>query len=317
MTPFKEKLNKELGESSFFTKELQVTILQKAQQPSKKQRHWQYPFVLASATMIMLFFIIIGPWTTTNTSKQATIDEIAKNEAVKQFTTASNWQDDTFKAGRVGWIFGQQEFQQGQETELLQQVLQHAELSEKHEHYRTFRDVWLQFENGQIAKLKMQIEDEQLAFIDMDTNLFYKVDAMGVDQFPSKSFEDDSFISNNFFSFLLCLTVVTWLVEKVVRKVFDIQKGPKYVSQAHKRASIIFSVVNCMVLLTLLVTGWVIYIGATIAIVFSLVFSNIVMDYYYGREEKRHYVSIAMTMVGIPFLIAFFYFFRYKFWMKE
>ena len=306
MTPFKDKLNKELGESSFFTKELQETILQKAQRPPKKKKHWQYPVVLVSATVIVLFFIIIGPWTTTNTSKQVTIEEIAKNEAVKQFTSASNWKDDTFGAGRIGWIFGQQEFQQGKETELLQQVLQHAVLSEKHEYYRTFRDVWLQFENGQIAKLKMQVKDEQLAFIDMDTNLFYKVDTVGEAKFTSISFEDDNFDSNLLLVFMLSFILLVWIVEKVVRKVFNIQKGEKYVSRAHKRAMIIINIINPIIILIAMINGWFIYMGVTLAIIFSLSFSNIAIDYYYGREEKRHYVTIARMLVGITFFILFF-----------
>ncbi|KOS69706.1 hypothetical protein AEA09_02750 [Lysinibacillus contaminans] len=217
-----------------------------------------------------------------------------------------NWRDDTFAAGRIGWIFGQQEFQQGKETELLQQVLQHAVLSEKHEYYRNFRDVWLQFENGQIAKLKMQVEDEQLVFIDMDTNLFYKVDAVGAAKFTSISIEDDSLDSNLLLVFMLSFILLVWIVEKVVRKVFNIQKGEKYVSKAHKRATIIISIVNSIIVLVSLINGWLIYKGVILAIIFSLTFSNIAIDYYYGREEKRHYVTIARMLVGIPFFILFF-----------
>lgn len=307
MTPFKGKLNKELGEAPLFTRELQEEILQKVQQPSKKQRHWQYPLVLVSATAIMLFFIIIGPWTTTNTSKQVTIEEIAKNEVVTQFTSASNWKDDTFKAGRIGWIFGQQEFEKGKETELLQQFLQHAVLSEKDEYYRTFRDVWLQFENGQIAKLKMQVKDEQLAFIDMDTNLFYKVDTVGAAKFTSISFEEDSFSSDWILIFLVSSFLVAWMVERVVRKVFDIQKGPKYVSQAHKRVTVIFSVVKFIIMFILIINEWIIYKGASFTLIICMIFSDVVIDYYYGREEKRHYVTISRVVVGIPFFIILFF----------
>lgn len=307
MTLFKEKLNKELGESSFFTKQLKKSILQNSHQPQKKKRHWQYPLVLVSATAIVLFFIIIGPWATTNTSKQAAIDEIANNEAVKQFTSSLNWKDKTFEAGRIGWVLGQQEFQQGKETEVLQQVLQHAELSEKQDSYIPFRDVWLQFENGQIAKLKMQMDDEQLAFIDMETNYFYKVDSEGAAKFYSLSFEDDRFNSDRILILLVSLFIVAWIVEKVVRKAFNIQKMGKYASPMHKRTTIIFTVVEAILLLILLIKGWLIFKGVAFAIIICLIIFDILIEYYYGREEKRHYVAIARTMVSIPIFMLFFF----------
>ena len=307
MTPFKEKLHKELGESTYFTKELQATILQKAQQLPKKKRHWQYPVVLASMSAIILFFIIIGPWNTTNTSKQMTVDEIAKNIVVKQFSSAANWKDRTFEAGRIGWVFGQQEFRQGKETKLLQQVLQHADLDERPEYYSTFRDVWLQFENGQTAKLKMLMKDEQLAFIDMKTNNYYKVDSVGTATFYSLAFENDRFNSDWLLILLLSLLVVAWIAENVVRKVFDIPKDPKYVSHKHKRTTIIFSVIKGIILLFLLIKGWIMFKVVTFAFIIGLPFLDIVIDYYYGQEEKRHYVTIARTMVGIVFLMIFFF----------
>lgn len=306
MTPFKEKLNKELGQDSLFTQELQEEILRKVQQPSKKKRHWQYPLVLVSATAIMLFLIIIGPWSTTNKSKQVTIDEIAKNESVKQFAFAVNWKDKTFEAGRIGWVWGQQEFRQGKETELLLQVLQHAELSEMQEYYSTFRDVWLQFENGQIAKLKMLMKDEELAYIDMKTNNFYKVDSVGTAKFYSLTFEDDGFNSDWLLILLLSLLAVAWIAENIVRKVFDIPKDPKYVSHKHKRTTIIFSVIKGIILLILLIKGWIIFKVVAFAII-GLPFLDIVVDYYYGREEKRHYVTIVRTIVGIISLTLFFF----------
>lgn len=310
MTPFKGKLDKELGEAPLFTRELQAEILHKAQQPIKKQRHWQYPFVLVSTTAILLFFIIIGPWTTTNNSKQATIDEIASNEAVKQFATAPNWREDTFTAGRIGWVFGQLEFQQGTETELIGRILQQAELSEKNEDYNAFRDVWLQFENGQIAKLKMQHDDEQLAFIDVNTDLFYKIDAVDTTKFFSLTFEDDSLSSSLFFTFIMSFYLVGWIVEKVVRNIFNIHKEPKYVSRGHKRATIIFNIAYALILLVSLMGGWFIYYGVAFALIVSVFLSSIMIEYYYGREEKRHYVSIAMTVTGAISLLIFFFHFE-------
>ncbi|MFJ7953128.1 hypothetical protein ACIQZG_16560 [Lysinibacillus sp. NPDC096418] len=306
MTPFKEKLNKELGESSYFTKELQATILQKAQQPPKKKRHWQYPVVLASMSAIVLFFIITGPWITINPSKQATLNEIARMETVKQFGIAWNWEDDSFKAGRVGWIFDQEGFQHGQETELLEQVLHHAELSEKDTRYSPFRDVWVQFEDGQIAKLKMQSKNEQLAFIDINTDLFYKVDDVVAGEFLVffNSFEQDDLLSNWIFIFLLGLLLLRWIVEIVVRKIFNIQKGPKYISRGHQLATIICSVIYGLIVIVFIIKGWLIYYSVILGIFIMVAFSNIAIDFYYGREEKRHYVTIATAIfVGISLII--------------
>ena len=312
MTPFKEKLNKELGESSFFTKELQETILQKAQKPSKKKRHWQYPVVLASMSAIILFFIIIGPWNTINPSKQATLNEIAQMEAVKQFSVSWNWEEDSFKAGRVGWIFDQEEFQQGHETELLERVLRHAELSEKDEQYSPFRDVWLQFENGQITKLKMQSKDEQLAFMDIDTELFYKVDDEVAAEFIMlfNSFDSNDLHSNLMFIFIMSLFLLRWLVEIVVRKIFNIKQKPKYISRNHQLVTTICSIMYGILIIIFIIKGWFLYYGGFLGILIMAVLSFIAIDFYYGREEKRHYVTIASAIASITLLILFLFFLK-------
>lgn len=298
MTPFKEQLDKELGESSFFTKELQTTILQNAQQPLKKKRHWQYPVVLTSVLAILLFFIIIGPWVTVNQSLQ-TLNEMDKVQAVHQFSMEWNWEEDSFKAGRVGWVLGQKDFRRGQETKLLEQVLQHAQLSEQDSEYRSFRDIWIQFEDGQIAKLKMKSRDDQLAFIDIHTGLFYKVDDRVSAEFLAifNSFEQENLFSNWFFLIFFGLLFFRWIVERVVRKVFHIQKEPKYITRGHQFASIIANVAYIFIMLGCIIKGWLFYYVVFIGILFSVSLSKIVIDYYYGREEKRHYLAIADILI--------------------
>lgn len=307
MTPFKEKLNKELGESPFFTNELQATILQKAQQPPKKKRYWQYPVIITSMSAIILLFIIIGPWNTINPSKQATLIEIARMEAVKEFGVAWNWEDDSFKAGRVGWVFDQEDFQQGQETELLEQILQHAELSEEDARYTPFRDVWVQFENGQIAKLKMKSKNEQLAFIDVKTDLFYKVDDVVAGEFIAlfNSFGQGDLHSNWGFIFLMSLLLLRGIVEIVVRKVFNIPKEPKYISRGHQYARIICSVMSVLIVIFFILEDWLIYFGVFLGILIMVTLLNIAIDFYFGRDEKRHYVTIADAILGGISLIIF------------
>ncbi|MFJ7736743.1 hypothetical protein ACIQ2D_10405 [Lysinibacillus sp. NPDC097287] len=312
MTPFKEKLNKELGEPSFFTKELQATILQKSQQLPNKKRQWKYPVVLAMMTAIILFLIVSGPWSTTNPSKVATINETAKTTTVKQFGVAWNWEDGSFKAGRVGWVFDQEEFQQGHETELLERVLRHAELSEKDEQYSPFRDVWLQFENGQIAKLKMQSNDEQLAFIDVNTDLFYKVDDVVAAEFIAlfNSFNSNDLHSNLMFIFIMSLFLLRWLVEIVVRKIFNIKQKPKYMSRNHQLVTTIYSIMYGILIIIFIIKGWFLYYGGFLGILIMAVLSSIAIDFYYGREEKRHYVTIASAIASITLFVLFLFFLK-------
>lgn len=306
MTPFKEQLNKELGESSCFTKELQATILQNAQQSLKKKIHWQYPIVLTSMLAIILFFIMIGPWVTVNHSQQ-TLNEIAQVQSVSQFSMMGNWEEDSFKAGRVGWVLGQKDFQQGEETKLLGQVLQHAQLSEEDARYSSFRDVWIQFEDGQVAKLKMRNHNDQLAFTDIDAGLFYKIDDEVAEESIAffRLFEQDDLLPNGFFIVLLGLFLLRWIVEIVVRKVFSIPKKTKYMSKGHQLATIIGSFVYFCVMISFILKGWLFYYVVVIGILLCVSVSKIVIDYHYGREEKRHYVTIADTIIMWISLIIF------------
>ena len=306
MTPFKKQLDKELGETRFFTKELQATILQNAKQPQKKKRHWQYPVVLTSALAIILLFIMIGPWVTVNPSQQ-TLNELVQIQSVRQFSMESNWEEESFKAGRVGWMLGQKDFQQGPETKILDQVLQHAQQSEEDTEYRSFRDLWIQFEDGQIAKLKMKSRDEQLAFVDLNTGLFYKVEDLAATDFIAllNEFDREDLFPNAIFFVLLSMLFIRWIVERGVRNVFHIQKESKYISRGHQLATIICSVVSIFIMVGCIIKGWLFYYVVLIGIVITVGLSKIMMDYYYGRDEKRHYIAIADTIIMWISLVIF------------
>lgn len=143
-------------------------------------------------------FIAIGPWKSENASNLATIVDLAKQEEIKQFSIAENWENGQFKAGRSGWVVRQREYDKGLETELLENVLQKAVLSKKDDGYSAFRDIWIEFDNKQTAKLKILFNVDQLAFIDSKTNVFYKVnDTKVASEFIAFSFKEDRTINNS------------------------------------------------------------------------------------------------------------------------
>lgn len=307
MTPFKKRLNRELGETSFFTKELQQKIIHNAQQPPKRKRHWQYPVVLISTLAIILFLMMIGPWDTVTPSNE-TLNALIQKQSVSQFSMESNWGDDTFKAVRVGRVIGQKDFQQGPETKILEQVLQHAQQSEVDTDYISFRDVWIQFEAGQIAKIKMKSKDEQLAFVDFDTGLFYNVDDEAATNFIVflNEYDQQSWYSNSIFFVLFCMFFLRWLVEKIVQATFHIQKDPKYITKGHQIATITGNIVYLCIFSICILNSWFLYYVVFISIVVTVSLSRIMIEYYYGREEKRHYIAISDTIVIWISLVIYF-----------
>ncbi|MFJ7980691.1 hypothetical protein ACIQ1D_10380 [Lysinibacillus xylanilyticus] len=130
MTSFKDKLDKELGEVPRFSQQMQERILQNVSQQNKKPSRWQYPTIIIGAVVTILILIVIGPWKQVDTAKHATIVELAQHENIKQFTIAQNWQEDIFKAGRTGWILGQQAYKTDPETTLIADVLKKAVISQ-------------------------------------------------------------------------------------------------------------------------------------------------------------------------------------------
>ena len=120
MTSFKEKLDKELGEAPRFSQQLQERILHDVVQRDKQPRRWQYPMIFIGAVVTILILIVIGPWNQVDTSKHASI--VAQDE-VKQFTIARNQEEDSFKAGRPGWILVQRAYKNDSETRLIANTL--------------------------------------------------------------------------------------------------------------------------------------------------------------------------------------------------
>lgn len=148
MTSFKDKVDKELGEAPRFSQQLQERILHDVVQQDKQPRRWQYPMIFIGAVVTILILIVIGPWNQVETSKHASIVELAQHE-VKQFTIARNQEEDSFKAGRPGWILVQQAYKNDSETRLIANTLQKAVKSKMDNDYYAFRDVWVEFDNGQ------------------------------------------------------------------------------------------------------------------------------------------------------------------------
>ncbi|MGA3601696.1 hypothetical protein [Lysinibacillus agricola] len=311
MTSFKDKLDKELGEAPRFSQQLQERILQNVNQQNKQTSGWQYPVIIIGTVMTLLFLIVIGPWKQVDTSKHATIVELAQHEVVKQFTIAQNWEEGSFKARRTGWNLGQQSYKKGSESMILANALQKSVTSQKDDNYFAFSDVWVEFDNGQAVQLKMFLYDEQLAFIDRQTDIFYKVEddntASALIALMQKEEKDISF--GEMFTFLIIALFIGWLLEKAIRKKYSIPKEPKYINTSHQRTMYIAMFINSAVLILFNINDWFLYTAAICGYLAIAMISSIIIDYYYGREEKRHYVSIGSFILVVPLIIVFIIYF--------
>ncbi|MCL1695326.1 MULTISPECIES: hypothetical protein [unclassified Lysinibacillus] len=307
MTSFKDKLDKELGEAPRFSQQLQDRILLNVSQEDKQPRSWQYPTIFIGAVVTILFLMVIGPWKQVDTSRHATIVELAQHE-VKQFTSAYNWDEDSFKAGRTGWILGQQTYKKESETTLIANALQKAVISKKDNDYYAFRDVWVEFDNGQVVRLKVFLNDEQLAFSDRHTNLFYKVeDGDTASSFIALMQKDKKNISfGEMLTFLLIVLFLGWLLEKAIRKKYSIPEDPKYINTGHQSTTYIAKFIQGLALILANIYGWFIYTAAIVGFLAVSMISKIAIDYYYGREEKRHYTSIGLFIALVPLIIIVF-----------
>ncbi|MGE7675580.1 DUF4181 domain-containing protein [Lysinibacillus sp. NPDC094403] len=310
MTSFKDKLDKELGEAPRFSQQLQESILQNVYQQNKQPHRWQYPAIIIGAVVTLLCLILIGPWKQIDTAKHATVVELAQHEDIKQFTSAHNWEGDSFKAGRTGWIIGQRAYKKDSETTLIANVLQKAVISQKDTNYFAFRDVWVEFDNGQAVQLKMFLNDEQLAFSDRHTNIFYKVkDEDTALAFIALMRKDDKDISfGEMFTFLIIALFLLWLIEKAIRKMFSIPKEPKYINTGHQLTTYIAKFINAVVIILFNINGWFLYTAAICGFLAVAMVSSIMIEYYYGREEKRHYVTIISSIVIGPTIIIFLFY---------
>ncbi len=312
MTTFKEKLDQELGEAPRFTQSLQQDILQQVQQEKKVTKRWAYPLIIIGAILILLLLVEMGPLGQMEQTRQASIVTLAQQETVKKYTMISNSDEETFLAGRPGWTIGQKVYKQIPEKELLQQLLQQATITQKYEEnqflFRAIRDVWAEFEKNQVIKLKMFIGEESILIEDYEHKSFYKVNNRELTRaYENLALKNQAkFGMNGYVVFLVLLLAIHMLVEKIIRKRLNIPKG--YVSRGHRRAVWTLKALNIVMLILFMVKGWILYtviIGGYLAIILS---STIFIEYYYGREEKRHYLSISLAIVGLLILGLFIFY---------
>lgn len=311
MTSFKDKLDKELGEAPRFSQQLQERILHNVVQQNKQPRRWQYPVIITGTVVTLFFLFVIGPWKQEDVAKHATIVELAQHGNIKRFTIAQNWEEDSFKAGRTGWILMQQTYKKDSETTLIANTLQKAVKSKKDSDYYAYRDVWVEFANGQVMQLKMFLNDGQLAFSDRHTNIFYKItDDDTASAFIALMRKDEKDISfGEMLTFLIIVLFLGWLLEKAIRKKFSIPKEPKYINSGHQSTTYIAKFIQGAALILFNIYGWFIYTAAIFGFLAVAMISTIAIDYYYGREEKRHYISIGSFIALVPLIIVFIIYF--------
>lgn len=309
MTAFKEKLDQELGEAPRFTKSLQEDILRQVRQ-TKKTRRWSYPLIIVGTIVMLLLLIEMGPLGQMEQTKHASIVQLAQQETIKKYTMIFNSDEEIFKAGRPGWVIGQQVMEQSSEKALLQQLLQQATVTQTNERtfFRLQRDVWVEFEKGQVIKLKMFINEEDIGIVDYDNHSFYKVDNRDLAKaYLDLALKDEAkFGMTGLIVMLVILLASQLLVDKLMRKKFNIPKD--YVNRGHRRAVWAIKILNIIMLPLLMLKGWILFtviIGGYLAVI---LFSSIFIDYYYGREEKRHYLSISSAFIGVLFIILFIYY---------
>lgn len=309
MTAFKEILDQELGEAPRFTESLQEDILRQVQH-EKKAKRWSYPLIIVGTIIMFLLIIEIGPLGQIEQTQHASIVQLAQQQSIKKYTMIYNSDEEIFKAGRPGWVIGQQLMEQSSEKELLQQLLQQATMTHMNEdiRFRLQRDVWVEFEKGQIIKLKMFIGEEYIIIVDYNNKSSYKVENKDLAKaYIDLALNDDAkFGMSGLLVMLVFIIAIQMLVDKLMRKKFNIPK--EYVNSGHRRAVWAIKMLNIMMLLVIVIKGWILFtviIGGYLAVI---LFSSIFIDYYYGREEKRHYLSISSAIVGLLSLILFFFY---------
>ncbi|MFA1739182.1 DUF4181 domain-containing protein [Lysinibacillus fusiformis] len=304
MTAFKEKLDKELGTTPRFTQALQKNISQQVHQANPTTRRWQYPLIILGTIVMLLFIIELGPLGRSDQAKNASFVELAQQETIKRYTMIYNADMETFMAGRPGWTIGQKIVELSNDKDLLQHLLQQANVTQINGdnpfRFQAMRDVWAEFENGQVVKLKMFLNEEYIVIEDYHNSSFYQVNNEDL----AKAYlglalkEDDiAFGMKGLSIFLVVLFVSHFFVEKLMRKKFNIPKG--YVNKGHRRVSWIIKIVNIVLVCFFILKGLILFTVVIIGYLTVIVVSSIFIDYYYGREEKRHYLSISSAIVGL------------------
>jgi hypothetical protein len=169
----------------------------------------------------------------------------------------------------------------------------------------------VEFANGQVVQLKIFINDEHLAFSDRHTNIFYKVQDEGAaSAFMALMQKDEKDIHfGGMFTFLMIALFLGLLIEKAIRKKFSIPKDPKYINTCHQRTTYIAKFIQGATLILFSLYGWYIYTAVISGFLAVAMISAIAIDYYYGREEKRHYISIGSIIALVPLIIVFIIYF--------
>ena len=309
MTTFKEKLDQELGEAPRFTQSLQEDILRQVRK-TKKTRRWTYPLIIIGTMVMFLLIIEIGPLGQIEQTQHASIVQLAQQQSIKKYTMIYNSDEEIFKAGRPGFVIGQRVMEQSSEKELLHQLLQQATMTQMNERtfFRLQRDVWVEFEKGQVMKLKMFIKEEDIGIVDYDNHSFYKVDNKELAKaYLDLALKEDAKLGmSGLIVMLVIFLAIQMLGDKLMRKMFNIPK--EYVNSHHRRAVWAIKILNIIMLPLFMLKGWILFtiiIGGYLAVI---LFSSIFVDYYYGREEKRHYLSISSAFIGVLSLILFIYY---------
>lgn len=169
-------------------------------------------------------------------------------------------------------------------------------------------DIWVEFDNGQVIKLKMYLNDTELVFTDQQTNITYKVKDKNIASAYKNLVQRSEFDINSpeLITFLVIFIFIGWLVDRLLRRKFNIPKEPKYVSKGHQRSVYILKFLNVIFILLFSINGWFLYTAATCAFLVVVIISSIMIEYYYGRKEKRHYVSIISSIVMLLVFLIFF-----------
>ncbi|QPA57929.1 DUF4181 domain-containing protein [Lysinibacillus sphaericus] len=304
MTAFKERLDKELGTTPRFTQSLQKNISQQVHRVNPTTRRWQYPLIILGTIVMLLFIIELGPLGRSEQAEQTSFVELAQQETIKRYTMIFNANMETFMAGRPGWTIGQKIFELNDDKDLLQQLLQQATVTQMYGdnpfRFGAMRDVWAEFENGQVIKMKIFLNEEYIVIEDYHNKSFYRVNNEDL----AKAYldlalkEDDiAFGMKGLSIFLVVLFVSHFFVGKLMRKKFNIPKG--YVNKGHQRVSWIIKIVNIVLVCLFVLKGLILLTVVIIGYLTVIVVSSIFIDYYYGREEKRHYLSISSAIVGL------------------
>lgn len=306
MTPFKENLNRELGEKPRFSKDLKERILQKAQEPLKKRGSWQYPMAIVTTLSIFLLFVLVGPWTKTESQLQpstsAPFEEIVGQQEIEKFAVTESFERWSFMAQETAWSILQENFHEEKHRKILQDLLEQAILTEEVTSFRSnYDDVYVKFGNEQVLQLKMKSFETWIGFVDMESSLFYMVEGDAAKKMIVL-FENETYSKLGLFSLIIITTRA--LIEYIMRKKLGIIKASRYVNKAHKITSIIWLVIMFIVCYLLIVKGWILYKPVIALMILGGILVNLVISYTFGRERKEQLISIVDLLVAAVFLFV-------------